>query len=97
MIPLGVFHEPFFFWAQSKHKTQTAMQFFWFFIFSNLSKCILNVIKNKKPISFWKWVFYVIPLGVFHEPIFWAQSKHKTQTTMQFFGFLFFLTYQNAF
>jgi hypothetical protein len=28
---------------------------------------------------------------------FWAQSKHKTQTAMQFFGFLFFLTYQNAF
>jgi hypothetical protein len=42
-------------------------------------------------------LFSVIPLGVFHEPIFWAQSKHKTQTAMQFFGFLFFLTYQNAF
>jgi hypothetical protein len=30
-------------------------------------------------------------------PFFLAQSKHKTQTTMQFFGFLFFLTYQDAF
>ena len=53
VIPLGVFHEPIF-WAQSKHKTQTAKQFFGFLFFSNLSKCILNVIKNKKPISFWK-------------------------------------------
>ena len=39
-------------------------------------------------------LFSVIELGVFHEPIFWTQSKHETQTAMQFFGFLFFLTYQ---
>jgi hypothetical protein len=42
-------------------------------------------------------LFSETPLGVFHEPFFLAQSKHKTQTAMQFFGFLFFLTYQNAF
>jgi hypothetical protein len=42
-------------------------------------------------------LFSVIPLGVFHEPIFWVQSKDKTQTTMQFFGFLFFLTYKMYF
>jgi hypothetical protein len=36
-------------------------------------------------------------MEVLHEPIFWVQSKHKTQTTIQFFGFLFILTYQNVF
>ncbi len=37
------------------------------------------------------------PTGVFHEPIFWVQSKDKTQAAMQFFGFLFFLTYKMYF